>query len=212
MVFLSEQDYIHGSSPRVPTYCGTAEVCMWTISHFPSTFWRTDVNLPFTVCGDPSGGRILRMKCPVQSAASSPSKSMRPCLGTSETLPGGRLRSPLKLPSTSGQPFIRRGSEVEKLLVFPDLRNRDPSSSVSAVLRAWPNRRTVAATSALIASAGSVVGDGVGSTVTVPVPATGDYADGLLGAGESFNIIFVIGLVTQAAFDFFVNGTGIVNP
>ncbi len=142
---------------------------MWTISHFPSAFWRTDVNLPFTDCGDSSGGRTLRIKCPVQSAASLPSKSMRPCLGTSDTLPGGRLRSPLKLPSTSDQPFIRRGSEVEKLFVFSDCKNKEASNSASAVLRACPNWRTVAFTSALIASVGSVVGGGVGSAVGIAV-------------------------------------------
>ncbi len=142
---------------------------MSTISHFSSAFWRTDVNLPSIVCRDPSGGRTLRMKCPVQSATSSPSKSMRPCLGTRDTLPGGRLKIPLKLPSTSDQPFIRRGSEVEKLFVFSDCKNREASNSVSAVPRACPNWRTVAFTSALIASVGSVVGGGVGSAVGIAV-------------------------------------------
>ena len=167
---------------------------MWTISHFPSTFWRTAIILPSTVCRDPSGGRILRMKCPVQSAASSPSKSIRPCLGTRETLPGDRLRSPLKLPSTSDQPFIRRGSEVENLVVFSDCKNREASSSASAVRRACPNWPTLASTSALIVSEGDVVGGEGGSIVGV--------AEGIpvgISGGSGIGMAVAVGLAVGAS-------------
>jgi len=61
---------------------------------------------------------------------------------------------------------------LEKLFVFSDCRNKEASSSVSPVLRACPNWRTVAATSALIATVGSVVGDGVGSIFGIVVGIT----------------------------------------
>ena len=48
------------------------------------------------------------------------------------------------------------------------------------------------------------------STLTVPIPAAGDYADGLLGPGESFDVEFVIGLLVRQPFDFFVNAFGVV--
>ena len=51
---------------------------------------------------------------------------------------------------------------------------------------------------------------GVGSTLAVPIPLAGDYADGLLGPGESLDEEFVIGLAQRAPFGFFVNAIGVV--
>ncbi|MAZ64615.1 MAG: hypothetical protein CL895_10220 [Dehalococcoidia bacterium] len=88
----------------------------------------------------------------------------------------------MKLPSTSDQPFIRRGSDEEKRFVFSDGRNKEAINSVSAVLRACPNWLTAAATSLLMASLGSGVGDGVGWIVEIRVGATVRLAVGS-GAG-----------------------------
>ena len=118
--------------------------------------------------------------------------------------PGGRLRSPLKLPSTSCQPLIRRGSELEKLFVFSDCRNKEASSSVSPVLRACPNWRTVAATSALIATVGSVVGDGVGSILGIVVGVTVGIAVGsgvviLVAVGSGVAVGLAVGATVGIA-------------
>lgn len=140
-------------------------MCMWTLSHSPLTLRKTTVNLPSTVCRDSSGGRTSRIKCPVQSAVSSLSKSTRACLVTNDVLPEGRPRSPLKLLSTVGQPFIWRGSDKEKILVFSDFRNNEANKSESDVFKARSKARPVAAISASIASVGARVESSTGTTV-----------------------------------------------
>ena len=110
--------------------------------------------------------------------------------------PGGRLRSPLKLPSTSGQPLIRRGSELEKLFVFSDCRNKEASNSESPVLRACPNWRTAASTSALIATVGSVVGDAVATIVGIGVGITVGIA---VGSGIAISVAVGSGVAVGLA-------------
>ena len=51
---------------------------------------------------------------------------------------------------------------------------------------------------------------GVGSRVTVPATALGD--DGILNPGESFEVVFEIGLQKRKRFTFFVDVFGLPNP
>ena len=63
---------------------------------------------------------------------------------------------------------------------------------------------------------------GFGSTLTVPLPFTGDYSDGVLSPaqtledvqipGDKFTIAFKIGLASRNKFEFFVNALGVAEP
>ena len=92
------------------------------------------------------------MKCPVPRAASSPSKSMRNCLRTRETAPGGRLRSPAKGCRTSGQPSTRKGCKTGIKVVLSECNHRESNKTPSDVFRACTSCLTAASTSALMAA------------------------------------------------------------
>ncbi len=64
----------------------------------------------------------------------------------------------------------------------------------------------------MLCNADGGVPGGVGSTLTVPIPAICDYSDGTLSAGESFDVDFEIGLVTGGPFDVLVDLHAVVVP
>jgi len=124
----------------------------------------------------------------------------------------------LKLPSTSDQPFIRRGSDEEKRFVFSDGRNNEAINAVSDVRRACPNRPTASATSLLIAALGSGVGDGVGWIVGIGVGATVGKAVGPgIGMAVAVGSGVAVGVVIGVAVGTTVSsgagwGSGVASP
>ena len=119
---------------RPPIYYGKTEVWPATQIHSPSIFSQTSIDLPLIVIGAAPGGRIVRIKCPVLTAASSPIKSMRPCLSTRVTVPGGRANNPPKTSErTSVHPSTRKGCKAEIQTFLSDCKAAESNKSRSPV-------------------------------------------------------------------------------